>query len=108
MRVFNLAQHLDLVPLTRGPHRGNEIAEAVDRQQRRALKRRHKETAREMRQVVLDVVELGAQRFLRNAKHTREFFAQIAHLRGIRESSSCLSQQTQTLCGIEDLLVQVR
>ena len=37
------------------------ISEAVDRQQRRAFKRRDEETAREMRQVVFDVVKLRPQ-----------------------------------------------
>src|ERR1043166_9334717 len=36
MRVFDLAQHLDRVAFTEPPHRRDEIAEAVDGQQRRA------------------------------------------------------------------------
>src|SRR5690349_7883594 len=50
VRIFNLAEHFDRVPFTTGPHRGDEISEAVDRQKRSAFERRYEEATREMRQ----------------------------------------------------------
>ncbi len=61
MRILNLAQHLDRVPFPVRPHRRDEIAEAVDRQQRRTFEWRNKEATREMRAVMLDVVKPRAQ-----------------------------------------------
>src|SRR2546422_6864468 len=43
------------------PHRAGEIAESVGGKQRGAFERRNEKAAREMRQVVLDAVELGSQ-----------------------------------------------
>lgn len=96
VRVLNLAQHLDRVPFTHGPHRRNEVAKTVNRQQRRALKRRNKETAREMREMMLDVVKARTQRSFRNTKYTRELFTQVAHFRGVREAVFGLAQHTKT------------
>ena len=56
---------------------------------------------------MFDIVELGAQRSFGNAKHTREFFAQISHLRGVRQTILCLAQHAEALSGVKDLFVQV-
>jgi hypothetical protein len=46
-----------------GEHRRREVAEPVDRQDRRILERRGEERARDVCLVVLDVVELRALRY---------------------------------------------
>jgi hypothetical protein len=85
VRILDLAQHLDRVSFTNGPHRRDEIAKAVDRQQRRAFKRRDKETTGEMCAMMLDVVKARAQLLFRHAKHARQLVFQIAHLRSVAE-----------------------
>src|SRR6185436_5532292 len=49
VRILDTAEHVYRVAVPRAPHGRNEIAEAVDRQQRRALKRRNKKTTSKMR-----------------------------------------------------------
>ena len=59
-------EHLEVVVAADGEHRRREVAEAVHRQDRRLIERRDEEGARDVRLVVLDVVELRAQRVLRD------------------------------------------
>src|ERR1044072_2572411 len=79
MWILNLAQHVDRVPFTHGPHGRDEISEAVDRQQRRTIKRRDKETARKMCAMMFDVVKASAQLFFGHIKTSRQFVFQISY-----------------------------
>src|SRR5688572_7375288 len=73
MWIFDLSGYLDVVALPRGPHRRDEVAEAVDRQQRGAFERRNIETACEMRTMMFDVVKLRSDSVLRDVQDTRHF-----------------------------------
>ena len=61
MRILDLAQHVNRVPNAFAPHRRDEIAEAVNGKQSRALERRDVEGTGEMRAVMFDVVKACAQ-----------------------------------------------
>src|ERR1043165_2826090 len=110
MRILDLAQHIDRVAIADAPHRRDEIAEAVDRQQRRAFEWRNKEAARKMGAMMLDVVKTRAQLLFRHTKHTREFVFQIPHSCRVAESilnlRSCETRNTRR-CK-EYFLVQMR
>ena len=54
-----------MIAVPNAPHGRDEIAEAVERQQRGALEGRDEKRARQMRLVMLDVVQLCAQVSLR-------------------------------------------
>src|SRR6266404_5231170 len=60
VRIFNLTQDFDRVPASDPPHRRNEIAKAVEREQRRAFERRNEERTSQMRPVMLNVMEARA------------------------------------------------
>src|SRR5205085_12236207 len=83
VRVLDLPQHLDVVPLTRPPHRRDEVAEAIYREERRALEGRDVEGTREVCAVMLDVVKLRPEAALRDAELTSQVVLQVAHLRGV-------------------------
>lgn len=108
MRILDLAQHFDRVSRTHGPHRRDEVAEAVDGKQRRALERRDEETTREMRQVMFDVVKLRAQVSPGNVEHTRQFIPEIADFCGVGESILGLAKNAEARSRVQYLLVQVR
>ncbi len=57
--------------------------------------------------MVFDIVKLGPERTFRYAKHTRKLFAQISHLRGVRQTVFGLSQHAETRSGVQNLFVQV-
>src|SRR5436190_12330064 len=80
VRIFNLAQNLDRVPNAFAPHRRNEIAKAVEREQRRPFERRNEERTREMRPMMLNVMKPRAQSRVGNSERLRQISFQIAHL----------------------------
>ncbi len=108
MRILDLAQHLDPVPFTVGPHRGDEIAKTVNRQQRGALERRNEEATREMCQMMFDIVELRAQVSFRDAEDTCEIDFHVTHFRSVRETILRLTKHAETRRCVQNLLVQVR
>src|SRR5205085_1361003 len=57
VRILDLAEHLDVIPVTDAPHRRDEVAEAIYGEQGGALEGRDVEGACEVCAVVLDVVE---------------------------------------------------
>src|ERR1700752_677058 len=110
VRILDLAQHVDRVSLPLGPHRRDEVPEAVDRQQRRTFKWRNKEAARKMRAMMLDLVKAGADLFFRQIKNARHLVFQITHAGRIAEPILDLrSSQTRAASGSkENFLMQVR
>src|SRR6266700_1995710 len=46
--ILDLTQHLDRLPFADGPHGRDKITKTIERQKRRAFKRRDKECARQM------------------------------------------------------------
>src|SRR5215213_6426777 len=107
--ILDLAQHLKRVPFTLCPHGRDEVAEAVDRQQCRAFKRRDEEATGKVCAVVFDVVKPRTQTFFRDAEHARQFILQVAHSRGVAEPildlMSCETRDARG--GKQDLFVQV-
>ena len=58
VREVDLAGDVELVALARAPHGRDEVARAIDREDRRLVVGRDEEGARHVRAVMLDVVEL--------------------------------------------------
>src|SRR6266404_2372747 len=90
MGKLYLAHDLNRIPISDSPHCRDEITEAVEREQRGALKGRDEERAGEMGPMMLDVVKPGAQTPLRNAQLPCEFVFQIAN-------PSCVSKMDLNL-----------
>ena len=62
VREEHALEHLEPVAAAVAEHRRREVAEAVEREHRRLVERRDEERARGVREVVLDVVDVGAER----------------------------------------------
>src|SRR3989440_2996377 len=126
VRVLHLAEHFNFVALSYAPHRRDEVAEAVNREQGGSLEGRDVEGAGEVCAVMLDVVELRPEAALRDAELTRQVVLQVAHLRGVGEPVADSAQDATPILpllaraaasrevlrrprrGIDNLLVQVR
>ncbi len=62
MGKAHAAEHSQPTAFADAPHRAAEVAHAVDRKHGGLVERRNEECARHVRQVVLDIVELGLDR----------------------------------------------
>ena len=85
MREQHAVQNLVAVAAAHGQHRGGEVAEAVDREDRGVLEGRDEEGAGDVGLVVLDAVKAGAQRRLVGAEGLGERTPRPDHLRGVDE-----------------------
>src|SRR6266404_3710064 len=77
--ILDLTQKLNRVPFPFGPHRGDEITKAINREQRRTLERRNEKRAGQVRAMMLDVMKFRPQAFGRNTKRPRQVILQVAH-----------------------------
>jgi hypothetical protein len=81
VREDDFAEGVHLRPFAHGAHRAREIAQAVGGKNRRAIERRNKVGAREVRGVVFDAMELGANAFGRDLERRGEVPQQGSLLR---------------------------
>ena len=61
MRETNFAERLDVMARAGAPHRADEVAKAVNGDDRRVVERRDEERGRKMRPMMFDVVQRGLQ-----------------------------------------------
>ena len=86
MRKQHTIKHLEPVAMTDREHRAREVAEAVDRQNRSMLERRHEKSAGGVGTVMLHVVELGSQRAALDAERVGERVRRVSDLSLVREA----------------------
>ena len=109
VRILDLAQNVDAVPFPKAPHGADEVAEAVDGEDRSLVEAGDQEAARHVRLVVLHVVELGAEGIGGNVEGARQLLAQVAHLGGVGQPGGDHARQAgEPRDREQDLLVQVR
>ena len=88
VREEHAVEHVEVVAVAEREHRRGEVAEAVHRQDRGLLERRDEERARDVRLVVLDVVELRAQLALLDAERAASSSCRPPTFRMLRTRSS--------------------
>src|SRR5262249_19422801 len=127
VRIFNLAKHVNRVVIACGPHRRDEVAEAIDRQKRRTLKRRDVKTTGEMSAMMFDIVNTSANPALVDAEGSRQIIFQVPNSRGVCKAVADRSQKPasglgcrlgrrtssgdafdRAGCRVQNLLVKVR
>ena len=89
-------------------HRRGEVAEAVHGEDRRILERRDEERTRDVRLVVLDVVELGADLALVDAQRLCERRPHVAHLRRVLEPRLQVARAGPVANRTQELPAEVR
>ena len=78
VRELDPVLDLHLVAAAHAPHGADEVAEAVDREQRRLVEWRHEEAARHVRLMVLDAVHCRRQRGPADAERVGERRLRVA------------------------------
>ncbi len=108
VRVEDALEHLEAVPVALGEHRRGEVAEAVDREDRRVLERRDEERARHVGLVVLDVVEARREGVRLDPEPLCERRADVAHARRVLEAGLEVAGARPVADRAEELLAEVR
>ncbi len=106
VRVEHALEHLVAVAVALGEHRRGEVAEAVDREDRRVLEGRDEEGRRDVRLVVLDVVDLGAETL--DAERLGERRADVANLAGVLEPRLQVARARAVADRAQQLATEVR
>src|ERR1700730_14370785 len=81
MRKRNRIRNLHAVSASASPHRARKIAKPVGGKQRRAFERRNKESARQMRLMMLDAVKLRRNRFRAAVERLSQRFSYTGEFR---------------------------
>src|ERR1019366_4875394 len=84
MWVFDLPEHVNVIVFADSPHCADEVAEAVNGQNGRAVIWGNKEAAGHVCPVVLYSVDLGPE-LRRYLQRTCQFLAQVVYLGGVCE-----------------------
>jgi hypothetical protein len=108
VREENPVEHLELVVAPVREHRAREVSEAIDRHHRGLVVRRDEERARDVGLVVLDVVELRAQRPGLDVQGVREDGPDVAHPRRVLESRFQVARRRRPPDRSQQLLREVR
>ena len=108
VRVEDALEHLELVAVALGEHRRGEVAEAVDGEDRGVLERRDEERARDVRLVVLDVVEAGGEGVRLDPEPLRERRADVADARRVLEAGLEVAGARAVADRAQQLLAEVR
>src|SRR6202022_4416196 len=85
MREADLAGDVDVRPLAPSPHRADKVAETIDGEERRFVKRRNEEGGGKVRAVVLDVVEGRAERLY--AELLADLLFHAGHLQAVPQAA---------------------
>ena len=108
VREEHAVEHLEPVAAAVAEHRRGEVAEAVEREHRRLVERRDEERARGVREVVLDVVDVGAEVVGLDAERLGDLRLHVAHLRRVAEALHHVARARPVEDRADDLRADVR
>ena len=108
VRERHAVEHVEVVAVPRREHRRGEVAEAVHRQDRRLLERRDEERARDVRLMVLDVVDRRSEIAAFDTERSRDVAAHVVDLRHVAQPRRDVAGVAEPARRLADLGTEVR